>query len=128
MIEKVFLLTLTSDHYQTDEWLMKVFEDFYDPCPYKTVYEIPLDMQKWGGHNRIYVNPPYSNPYPWVRKAIQEKKDYPDCVIVMLLKHDSSTQWWSMLKENGARFLPIMGRLKFRTGKPAPFPSVLVIL
>ena len=78
-------------------------------------------------HDQIYINPPYSNPLPWVEKAIIER-DLNPCVIVMLLKHDSSTQWWAKLHEAGARFLPIMGRLKHGTGTAAPFPSVLVVL
>ena len=32
------------------------------------------------------------------------------------------------MDEAGARFLPIMGRLKYGTGKAAAFPSVIVVL
>lgn len=118
-----------SDDYKTDKWILNLFNNYYDPCPYKTKYKIPLDMQKWGKyHSQVYVNPPYSNPLPWVRKAIQEKSEYPGMVIVMLLKHDSSTKWYAELVEAGAKFLMIQGRLKFQTGKSAPFPSVLVVL
>ena len=115
-----------SDDYLTDDWLMRVFTTFYDPCPLdyiKDGLELPWSQY----HDQIFVNPPYSNPLPWVEKAIMERALNP-CVIVMLLKHDSSTQWWAKLHEAGARFLPIMGRLRYHTGKPAPFPSVLVIL
>ena len=83
----------------------------------------------------MYVNPPYSNPLPWVEKAIYEIDKYPDSTIVMLLKHDSSTRWFRMLHEAGATFLMFQGRLDFDSpdglgivGSCASFPSVLVVL
>jgi phage N-6-adenine-methyltransferase len=79
---------------------------------------------EWKG-NRIFVNPPYSKPMPWVKKAIAESRK--GKTVVLLVKHDSSTRWWAKLHEAGAHFLPIMGRLKFN-GKAAPFPSVLSVL
>ena len=90
-----------------------------------------LEGEIWSS-NRIFINPPYSDPKPWVEKAIRTKESdqvFPD-QIVMLLKHDSSTQWYRMLKEAGARFLMIEGRLRYRGSKsgPASFPSVLVVL
>ncbi len=110
------------DDYETDEWLLNVFEDWFDPCPLFADFnglEIP-----WKEHT--YVNPPYSNPMPWVIKAIEESKK--GCTVVMLLKHDSSTRWFKMLHEHGSKFLLVHGRLKFRTGASAPFPSVLVVV
>ena len=62
---------------------------------------------------------------PWVEKAIAENKK--GKVVVLLVKHDSSTKWYAKLHEAGAHFLPISGRLSF-SGKAAPFPSVLVVL
>jgi hypothetical protein len=117
-----------SDDYPTDEWLMKLFEFYYDPCPLNC--DVDLLNEPWHKHafSGVYVNPPYSNPLPWVKKAIETKRNYPDLNVVMLLKHDSSTKWFRMLQEHGSHFLFPYGRLKFNTGKSAPFPSVLVIL
>jgi len=117
-----------SDHYETDYWLHKLFEFYYDPCPYR--YDEDLLNEPWHKHaySGVYVNPPYSNPLPWVQKAIQTKKDYPKLNVVMLLKNDSSTKWYKLLHEHGSHFLMINGRLKYKTGKSAPFPSVLVVL
>ena len=77
----------------------------------------------------IFINPPYSNPKPWVEKAIRTRQHIP-VTIVMLLKHDSSTQWYRMLKEAGARFLMVEGRLTYKgpKSKPCSFPSILAVL
>lgn len=116
-----------TDDYPTDRWLYEglAFETWFDPCP--------LFGDEWFGDGLemdwpdcTYVNPPYSKPMPWVEKAIKESQLGKR--IAMLVKHDSSTQWWAKLHEAGARFLPIMGRLKYGTNAGATFPSVLVIL
>lgn len=40
-----------------------------------------------------FMNPPYSNPLPFVEKAWEDSKH---CKIVLLLKVDTSTKWWSV--------------------------------
>ena len=116
-----------SDNYETDPWLMQLFEGWHDPCPFRSIendgYTNGL-LEPWPG--RSFVNPPYSDVMPWVEKAIVEARA--GNTVVMLMKHDSSTAWYRKLHEEGARFLPIFGRLKFRTGGSASFPSVLVVL
>ena len=50
-------------------------------------------------------------------------------IIVLLLKHDSSTEWYRLLHENGAPFVAFIGRLRFSdSSNSPPFPSVLAIL
>lgn len=76
---------------------MDMFKNYYDPCP--------LDPSpKWCGLERdwkqyTYVNPPYSNPLPWVEKAIKEMKN--NKFIVMLLRCDSSTKYWQLCNQFG---------------------------
>ena len=92
-----------------------------------------------------FMNPPYSNPLPFVQKAWEDSKH---CKIVMVLKVDPTTKWWKIFwhhYENDntewdmydgpvpgveVRFLP--KRLKYElNGRPqgtAPFPSCIVIL
>ena len=112
-----------NDHWRTPSWLMDVFQDWFDPCPNEDSVN-GLNIE-WG--YRTYVNPPYSNPYPWVRKAIDESKK--GKIIVLLLKHDSSTEWYRLLHENGAHFVAFIGRLRFSdSSNSPPFPSVLAIL
>tara|TARA_Y100000296_G_scaffold62714_1_gene72897 strand:- start:251 stop:610 length:360 start_codon:yes stop_codon:yes gene_type:complete len=118
------------DDYETDEWLMSIFEDRFDPCPKGGLERSPDDLEGvWDGDTPfgIFINPPYSNPLPWVKKAIRTKEAF-GTSIVMLLKHDSSTEWYRSLHEAGANFLLVNGRLKHRTGLSAAFPSLLVIL
>ena len=115
-----------NDECATPCWIKEgLFAGWYDPCPLSQgLVERDGLNSDWVG-DRIFLNPPYSNPMPWVEKAIAESKK--GKVVVLLLKHDSSTKWYAKLHEAGAHFLPIMGRLNF-TGKVAPFPSVLVVL
>lgn len=115
---------MTNDNYATDKSIMEMFDNWFDPCP---LNENPtFDGLNIEWKDKTYCNPPYSKPLPWVEKAILENKK--DKTIVMLLRMDTSTKWFKLLQENNATFLWINGRLRFNTGKPANFPSMLVIL
>ena len=112
-----------TDSYSTPSWLMGLFEDWFDPCPLADDWaENGLEID-WG--SRTYCNPPYSNPMPWVKKAIAESKK--GKLVVMLLRVDTSTRWFAALVEANAEILWFSRRLKF-TDKAANFPSMLVIL
>ena len=113
-----------SDQYQTDSWIIKIFENWFDPCPLEEEFLIDGLSIPW--KEKTYVNPPYSNPLPWVEKAIFENLQ--GNTIALLLKHDSSTKWYKLLHEAGADFLLIHKRLKFNTGKSCAFPSIIAIL
>lgn len=117
---------MTNDDYPTDEWLKAVFEDYFDPCTLSTgeLREFDGLGSSWGA--KTFVNPPYSDPMPWVKQAIEENKK--GKTVVLLLKMDTSTKWFAALQEAGAHILWINGRMKHRTGKPATFPSMLAIL
>ena len=116
-----------SDDYPTDLWLKSIFKDWFDPCTLHSLETRPeFDGLVADWHDPTFVNPPYSNPKPWVQKAIRESSY--GIRVVMLLKHDSSTEWYRLLHEARAHFLMINGRLKHGTGKSANFPSILVVL
>jgi len=113
---------MSSDNYKTDKWILDIFNEWFDPCPLNdnpTTDGLSIDWK-----DKTFVNPPYSNPLPWVEKAIRERGKR----IVMLLNVDTSTKWFSKLNEANAHFLFINGRLQYSTGKPCPKPSMLVIL
>ena len=115
-----------SDSYATDNWIKDLFSEWFDPCTLSDGELRSFDGlgSSWG--EKSFVNPPYSNPLKWVEKAIKEHEK--GKTVVLLLKHDSSTKWYQKLHEAGAKFLMIQGRLRHKTGTPAPFPSILVIL
>ena len=124
MKNKEEMKTKKSDNYATDESIMDLFRDWFDPCPLKADPKIDGLKVEWG--IKTFVNPPYSKPLPWINKAIEENKKRK--TIVMLLRMDTSTEWFKRLQEANAQFLWINKRLRFNTGFPANFPSMLVIL
>ena len=121
-------MNVGNDNYKTDEWIREIFDldNWFDPCPLRRTYGVDGLKIQWG--QRTFCNPPYSNPLPWVKKAIAEINSNNSHMVVMLLRMDTSTEWFKLLQNAGAKFLWINGRLKFNTGKPANFPSMLVIL
>tara|TARA_R110002020_G_scaffold6543_1_gene27766 strand:+ start:1081 stop:1503 length:423 start_codon:yes stop_codon:yes gene_type:complete len=125
-----------SDSYKTDEWILSMLGyGYYDPCPFDPNYTIDGLKLDWNQEafnkmkNNIFVNPPYSNPKPWVKKAIRTVRAEDNTLpVIMLLKHDSSTEWYRLLHEAGAHFLLINERLKHGTNKTCAFPSLLAVL
>lgn len=126
------------DNYETDSWIQAMFpispsyaecgQDpalWFDPCPLDPNWTRNGLECAW--LNRTFVNPPYSNPMPWIKKGIY-LNETAGINVVFLLKHDSSTRWFALLQEAGAKFLMINGRLKYNTGRSANFPSVLAVL
>ena len=125
------MVTENTDSYLSDNWILKIFEGWFDVCPYNDNPETDGLKIEWKEKN--YCNPPYSNPLPWVEKAIEESKK--GKMTVMLLKMDSSTKWFAKLKESKAHFLWINGRLRYNKksykrfdNTPLPFPSMLAII
>jgi hypothetical protein len=113
-----------SDNFKTDLWILDMFADFYDPCPYNPHFEhCGLREAIWP--EKVFINPPYSNVTPWIKRAIEHQKA--GGFVVMLLKHDSSTKWFQLIHEAGGRILMFGNRLKHQTNNHASFPSILVV-
>lgn len=91
-----------------------------------------------------WMNPPYSDPYPWLEKASNEAKR--GVTTVALLKADHSTSWYKDFIEKdakdpypGVEVIKLPKRVKFvpppglldKKGKPmkasAKWPSIVVI-
>lgn len=86
-------------------------------------------VQRWYGN--VFVNPPYSNIEPWVKKALDETASGRADAVAMLLPANRTEQaWWQDIVMQAATFVYfVRGRLKFvQQGKnnSAPFPSVVV--
>jgi len=112
------------DDWKTPGWLMRLFSSYYDPCPLNGTGGLEAE---WGGASEpVFVNPPYSNPLPWVLKAVQEHRR--GKTVVLLLKLDCSTRWYRELASAGAHIIFINERLHFSDSDAANFPSMLAIL
>ena len=113
-----------SDDWATPRWLLDLlFDDkpYYDPCPVNPDGLRASDgLGVWPTDCPVFLNPPYSDPGPWVAKAAAHPGP-----VVLLVKCDPSTRWW---QDHADRFrITLLGcRLKFGDGtKAAPFPSAI---
>lgn len=93
-----------SDQWETPRWLFnklnKEFNFDIDVCA--TYYnnkcarfidkEINCLDVGWEGR-KCFMNPPYSNAMPFIKKAWEESKNN---LVICLLKVDPSTRWWSV--------------------------------
>ena len=63
-----------NDNYKTPdnlyEKLTLEFKFNDDPCPFDLKPKIDGLNRDWG--TSTFMNPPYSNPYPWCKKAYEE--------------------------------------------------------
>jgi len=114
-----------SDHWSTPKWLYNQLNaefDFNDdPCPLHGNHGL---QREWG--SRTFMNPPYSKPAPWIKKAYEESLK--GKLVVGLLRGDSSTKWFHNWVYGKAELRFIKGRLKFgNENKPAPFASIIAI-
>ncbi|VEH66674.1 phage N-6-adenine-methyltransferase [Rodentibacter pneumotropicus] len=61
---------------------------------------------------RLFVNPPYSDPLPFVKRAAELKQA--GYLVVMLLPADKSTKWYKVIQENATEVIDIIGgRINF---------------
>lgn len=113
-----------SDNYATPFWIRLLFENWFDPCPLNDDPEEDGLRRDWP--DKTYVNPPYSNPLPWVEKSIEENKKGKS-IVLLLLKFDCTTEWYARLKSANAHVLLPTERVKFN-GETPPWSSALFIL
>jgi len=121
--------TKESDSRETPDWLMELFEGWFDPCPLDINPQVDGLSLDW--KDKTYVNPPYSNPSKWVMKAIEENKK--GKTIALLIRFDPTTQYFKALLDIGCHIFFCGERLVFKDvlksiSYKSPFPSCLVIL
>lgn len=103
------------------------FDD--DPCPLGGPETWVSGLARpWG--KSVFMNPPYSSPYKWCRKAWDESRR--GKTIVGLLKGDTSTAWFHDWVLDKAEIRFIRGRVCFvdpdkGSAGRSPFPSIIVI-
>jgi phage N-6-adenine-methyltransferase len=91
-----------------------------DPCPIQG--NGGLDRE-WG--TSTFLNPPYSKPTPWVKKAYEESLK--GKAVIGLLRGDTSTRWFHDWVLGKAELRFVKGRIHFNGLKPAPFASIIAI-
>lgn len=91
-----------------------------------TIEDDALRLGTWGHHERIWLNPPYSQIAAFMAKAVRES-EYNH--IYCLVPARTDTRWWHHATSYAADVLFVKGRLKFGDGaNSAPFPSALIHL
>jgi phage N-6-adenine-methyltransferase len=86
-------------------------------------------VQSWLNET-VFINPPYSKTYDWVKKAHTEAKEN-GVTSVVLIPARTDTRYWHEYCMDGnvcSSITFIKGRLKFGNQKNcAPFPNVIVV-
>lgn len=129
MTKTLNIQTKLSDSRATPSWLMKLFDEWFDPCPLNPNPLIDGLELEW--KDKTFVNPPYSNPSKWVYKAIEESKK--GKTIVLLMRFDPTTKYFRALIDYGCHIFYSGERLEFinpfvETNCKSPFPSILIVL
>lgn len=133
----------TSDDWHTPpeivEGMAREFGPFtLDPCcrPHTakapTFYTKNEDglTQPW--HGRVWLNPPYSDPGPWLKKAIEETTSGRAQLVVALVPASTDTRWFHDYVLGRAEVRFRKGRIKFHGWQNTPIgspktPSVFAI-
>jgi hypothetical protein len=109
------------------EQLNNEFHFTFDPCPYSKKPKLDGLRIKW--HGKVWVNPPYSDPAPWLEKALSELDNFNCSLVVFLIKSATGTKWFhDLVIPNALEIRAIKGRLSFiASGERAPFDSLIVV-
>lgn len=134
------LFSKKSDEWATPQWLFdelnKQFGFTLDPASTtdnakcQKFYTLEDDglSKDWAGE-RVFINPPYSKCFDWVKKAHTEVQKE-NTKVIMLLPARTDTKWFHQfcLDSNVvSEVCFVKGRLKFGDQtNSAPFPSMVV--
>lgn len=79
------------DDYETPQWILDIAfpEGYFDPCPIHGKHGPDGRKIVWPTDKPVYINPPYSDPYPWVQRAVHHPG--PVC---LLLPVTPDSEWW----------------------------------
>jgi len=111
-----------NDSSRSPAWLLDMFHDYFDPCPLDDNPKFDGLSIPWKRYN--YVNPPYSNKVPWIKKALEESKK--GNMTVMLLPYVPDAIWYFDLIVPNCEILGFRGRLELDSGKHGRYGSMLV--
>lgn len=97
-------------------------EDHTAKCPSFWTIEDDALSRDWTeasigyfNNHALWMNPPYSNPEAWVKKAAEEARN--GLIVVGLIPDDRSTGWWQKWVEDKASIVYIPNkRISFEDG------------
>ncbi len=73
------------------------------------------DWGPFGEPTKVWLNPPYSNPLPWIEKAIEQTEK--GVFTLGLLPADTSTKWFHLLTTTpNVTLVYAKGRIRFLLG------------
>lgn len=124
-------------------WVQSQYPVDVDICASNTNHLLPVyfteenscldkDWSEYTESYCVYCNPPYSNPMPFVEKAVEQAKL--GVVTVMLVNLDPSTKWFKLALTACCRVIPLVGsRVQFVppegiTASTNPKPQCLLII
>ena len=120
----------TSDEWSTPRDIVEAWGVFdLDPCARPETAKAPRWYTKvdnglllpW--HGRVWLNPPYSRPRPWLEKAIQEVREGRATHVVALLPAATDTGWFHDCVLGRATLQFRRGRIKFIGWRGTPIGS-----
>ena len=118
-----------SDHVRTPKYLLQfiemMFGVFWDGCPYKCEWDT-FDVE-W--HPVTYINPPFSNVVPFIKKAYCHWKTG-NTVIMLIRNHPSiiASEWWHNYVLGSAQVYCINHRIIFEGyDQPSRFGCFLLV-
>lgn len=124
----------TSDHWETPPKVMDVLVGEFglfdlDPCCRRETAKAPSFHTEedsglaypWRG--KVFLNPPYSKPTPWLEKAIDETKGGRASIVVALLPVRTDTRWFHRLVLGCAEIRFVQGRIRWLGWQGTPIPA-----
>ena len=138
--DREVLFSKKSDEWATPQWLFddlnKVHGFTLDPastdenckCPSHFTLEDDGLTKDWSGET-VFINPPYSKCFDWVKKAHTEAQKGVKTVMLLPARVDSRWFYEFCFDPFVCKSITfIRGRLKFGGSKnSAPFPSAIII-
>lgn len=124
----------SSDHWSTPPAFVADLEHEFgsfhlDPCCRVETAKAPVFytekddglVHPWQG--RVFLNPPYSKPAPWLKKAYEETTTGLADLVVALLPVRTDTRWFHTLVKDRAQLRFIQGRIKWIGWQGTPIPA-----
>lgn len=114
------------DLWATPQWLFDYFNEIYKfdldaaandinhKCDNYLTLENDgtVEEHEWICESAVWCNPPYSDPQPWIEKAINESSL--GVLSVMLLPCDPSTEWFHLASKSASKiYILTGGRVQF---------------